>query len=385
MKIVHICTSYLTVDAFLAKLVEQQKLRGHDVYVVANTEGRSKESINSGTEIVHMFFSRRPSFRDIWCLFGLFKIIYLLRPDIVSCHTPKASLLGTLAGRMCFVKTIIYNVHGFVSMDGYSLRSGLTLLFEKIPFILADVSVFVSKSLMHFSISNRLVRADQSVVVNQGSACGVSLQSNESLVGIQSLRLKRYGSSGLRLLCVGRVSNDKNIVALVRTLVSDPVVSKLMDDGLISLEIVGGIELISEDEKELRHWVSLFPDCINIHGHCKDVARFYCNADILLHPSLREGFGMVIVEAAGFGLPAIGFDIPGVKDAIENGVTGDLVEYPDLEGFLDKVITYAKCKEDRKKLGEYSKNGIARTRVLYKDTDVIEGYCRFYETYGERQ
>jgi glycosyltransferase involved in cell wall biosynthesis len=42
----------------------------------------------------------------------------------------------------------------------------------------------------------------------------------------------------------------------------------------------------------------------------------------LVHPAHHEGWGIVIIEAAEVGTPALGFDVPGVKDAIVDGVTG---------------------------------------------------------------
>lgn len=41
-------------------------------------------------------------------------------------------------------------------------------------------------------------------------------------------------------------------------------------------------------------------------------------------PSLVEGWGLVVTEAAARYTPAIGFDVPGLRDSIEDGVTGVL-------------------------------------------------------------
>ncbi|NSC21593.1 glycosyltransferase family 4 protein, partial [Streptomyces albus subsp. chlorinus] len=52
--------------------------------------------------------------------------------------------------------------------------------------------------------------------------------------------------------------------------------------------------------------------------------RLLCRAWLLLHPSLVEGWGLVVTEAAARGTPALGFDIPGLRDSVEDGVTGVL-------------------------------------------------------------
>jgi glycosyltransferase involved in cell wall biosynthesis len=53
--------------------------------------------------------------------------------------------------------------------------------------------------------------------------------------------------------------------------------------------------------------------------------RLLGRAWLLLHSAHHEGWGMVILEAAAAGTPSIGFDVAGVRDAIEVGTTGVLV------------------------------------------------------------
>jgi glycosyltransferase involved in cell wall biosynthesis/O-antigen/teichoic acid export membrane protein len=48
------------------------------------------------------------------------------------------------------------------------------------------------------------------------------------------------------------------------------------------------------------------------------MARAHC----LLVPSVREGWGLVITEANAVGTPAVGYDVPGIRDAIRDGRTG---------------------------------------------------------------
>ncbi|WP_128436509.1 glycosyltransferase family 4 protein [Streptomyces cyaneus] len=52
--------------------------------------------------------------------------------------------------------------------------------------------------------------------------------------------------------------------------------------------------------------------------------RLLCQAWLLLHPSLVEGWGLVVTEAAARGTPAVGFDVPGLRDSVVDGVTGVL-------------------------------------------------------------
>lgn len=56
--------------------------------------------------------------------------------------------------------------------------------------------------------------------------------------------------------------------------------------------------------------------------------RLLSRAHVLVFPSVHEGWGLVILEAASVGTPAIAYSVSGVKDAIIDGQTGLLAKNP---------------------------------------------------------
>lgn len=52
-------------------------------------------------------------------------------------------------------------------------------------------------------------------------------------------------------------------------------------------------------------------------------------AHVLVVPSVREGFGINVIEAASVGTPAVGYNVPGLRDSIRHGETGYLAESAD--------------------------------------------------------
>ena len=85
----------------------------------------------------------------------------------------------------------------------------------------------------------------------------------------------------------------------------------------------------------------------------------YAAADVFVFP-LREihgdveGFGMVAVEAAGYGTPTVAFDCGGVKDAVRHNETGLLVEAGDYAAFT-KAVQRALGGFEAEKIIEFSK------------------------------
>jgi glycosyltransferase involved in cell wall biosynthesis/O-antigen/teichoic acid export membrane protein len=55
------------------------------------------------------------------------------------------------------------------------------------------------------------------------------------------------------------------------------------------------------------------------------MARAHC----LLVPSVREGWGLVVIEANSVGTPAVAYDVPGLRDSVRDGFTGRLATAGD--------------------------------------------------------
>jgi glycosyltransferase involved in cell wall biosynthesis len=70
-------------------------------------------------------------------------------------------------------------------------------------------------------------------------------------------------------------------------------------------------------------------ELVHFTGLRLDIPEIMRSLDVLVVPSLNEGFGRVIVEANAVGTPVIGADAAGIPEVIEDGVTGLLVPARD--------------------------------------------------------
>jgi len=84
----------------------------------------------------------------------------------------------------------------------------------------------------------------------------------------------------------------------------------------------------------------------------KDKVKYYRLADILLLPSLKEGFGMTITEAAACAIPAIGADHYSIKEIIINRKTGFLAKPDDLKNWTKLTLQLIKSTALRQQLGQ---------------------------------
>lgn len=92
---------------------------------------------------------------------------------------------------------------------------------------------------------------------------------------------------------------------------------------------------------------------------------YYAQSAILLAPGREidgdvEGFGLVILEAAQFGTPAVATNVGGVGEAIINGQTGILIPNNNVNTIIDTVRTLLKNNELRQQMGEAARQRVAQ-------------------------
>lgn len=88
----------------------------------------------------------------------------------------------------------------------------------------------------------------------------------------------------------------------------------------------GGTLVVAGDGPDLERLRALAGDGVEFTGFLSeaDKARELGAAWALVHPAHHEGWGLVVMEAAGAGVPTVAFDVEGVRDSVVPGETGIL-------------------------------------------------------------
>jgi glycosyltransferase involved in cell wall biosynthesis len=93
-------------------------------------------------------------------------------------------------------------------------------------------------------------------------------------------------------------------------------------------------------------------DGVRFFGHLSNEQRrqLIKKAWVLVNPSVREGWGLNVIEASALGTPSVVYDVAGLSEAVMNEKTGLLVKAGRIEELADKTIMVLKDDVLRKEL-----------------------------------
>lgn len=117
-------------------------------------------------------------------------------------------------------------------------------------------------------------------------------------------------------------------------------------------------------------------------GKRDDMTHLLAISDAMLHLSKQEAFGLVILEAMACGVPTVATAIGGIPEVVEDGKSGFLVPFGDIEMATEKTIellTNERLHHDFRKMGMQ----IAKTK--FHSSEIVQQYEElYYEVAGEK-
>jgi glycosyltransferase involved in cell wall biosynthesis len=99
-------------------------------------------------------------------------------------------------------------------------------------------------------------------------------------------------------------------------------------------------------------------EAVRFLGFRQDTDSLLQAADALVLPSTHEGLPLCILEAQAAGVPVVGSDEPGIREIVEDGVTGFVVPAVDVDGYADRLERLSREPNRRRVIAD-----AARARV----------------------
>ena len=301
---------------------------GFEVLAVANGEDALREvQRTEGVRTQHIAMHREISLRaDLRSLFDLVRLFRREKPDIVHANTPKGSLLAMMAAWLCRVPVRIYTVTGlrFETATGNFRR--LLITMERIACWCATTVIPEGEGVKKTLIRERVTSKPLEVVLN-GNINGIDLTHfNPDAVQPAS------PSPDFTFIFVGRIVRDKGIAELVSAF------TKLhTSHPNTRLILLGAFEPeLDPLPNDTVHAIQSHPAIVT-PGSVNDVRPWLKSADVLVHPSYREGFPNVVLEGTAMGLPCVVTDINGSNEIIVDGKNGIIVPKQDANALANAM------------------------------------------------
>lgn len=266
------------------------------------------------THLVHL----APLFNPV-ALWRLTRLLAQERVTILQTHGARANFYGRIAGRLAGVPVIISTVHN--SLRDYEVRAFTRWLYS--------TALRLTHSLVHriicVSDANRRDLIDECPATESRIETvynGVDPSDFSSNPDRQKIRLEFGITQGPVLVVIARLTEAKGHCYLLQAL---PCLLETWPQ--LCCMIVG--------DGELRAQLQGLAVTLGVERACKfigvrkDIADILAAADVVVLPSLSEGFPFVLLEALAMGCPVVASRVNGIPELIEDHKTGLLVQSRD--------------------------------------------------------
>jgi glycosyltransferase involved in cell wall biosynthesis/2-polyprenyl-3-methyl-5-hydroxy-6-metoxy-1,4-benzoquinol methylase len=253
---------------------------------------------------------------------ALFRLVRLLRREhvtILQTHGARSNAYGAVAGWLAGVPVIISTVHNsLLDYEVGEFKRWLYLLAKRCTIHLSDRVICVSAALRQYILDLFQTGPEHTVTVYNG----IDLNQFSPAPSGQSVRAEFKVNGGPLLVVLGRLASQKGhqylLEALPRLIKEWPELRCLM---------VGDGELYPE--------LTALAIRLGVAEHChftgvrSDVAEVLAAADVVVLPSVSEGFPFVLLEALALAKPVVASNVHAVYELIEDRKSGVLVPARD--------------------------------------------------------
>lgn len=280
------------------------------------------------------------------------RIIEIEKPDIVHTHAFKAGLLGRRAAAKMKVPIIVHTYHGHVFHSYFnnwktSVIKGLERALAKRSTAIVTISEIQKKEIV---TDHRITSSEKAHVIPLGFDLEKFRTDKEAR---RKITRKEFNleEDEVAIAIIGRLAPIKDhdfFLDVIEKMALDPQTK-------FKVFIVGDgseRERIASRVKEINNQ---FGEIIFLTSWILDIASFNQGMDIVCLTSKNEGTPVSLIEAQAGGLPVVTTDVGGIRDVVQDGVTGFVTARGDIETYAQKLrllVNEDKMRKDFGKKGE---------------------------------
>lgn len=290
------------------------------------------------------------------------------RIDILQTHLFDAGFVGLLAARLARVPVTVVARHHLD--EPLLIGSRFHVALDRWMARRASCVVVPSNAVRRHMISVEHLAGDNVEVIPYGFDFETFAATEDDRLRVR----EEFGfESDFVLGCVGRFFKNKGHVYLIAALKE---LAKEIPN--IKVLLLGSGDRGSIEAMGREYGVT---DRIIFAGYRKDVSACMRAMDLLVHPSLSESFGQVLVEAMAVGTPPVATKVGGVPEIVTDGETGLLVSPTDSDAIVRAVRKLYNDTEFRQRLALAGQKSV---REHFTSEQMVNRYMDCYQRYFER-
>lgn len=336
-------------------------LKEHEVVLSMPFVGHEEDLERMGCRCVQTEIDRRGlnPLKDLKLLLFYWKLLRKERPDRVMTFSIKPNIY---AGLVCSMLNIHYfaNVQGLgTAFQSPKLAKFVTLLykaaFRKVK------TVFFENQVNAIEFRTRGILTEDKQLVLPGAG-----------INLEQYKYSEYPTEvePVHFLYLGRIMKEKGMDELFEAIRR---LKERYGENVV-LDLVG----FFEDEYESQIDQMQKEGIVVFHGFQEEPIPFYKNAHCVVLPSYHEGMSNVLLEAAALGRPLITTDIPGCREAVDDGKTGFLCPKQDSEQLLCSMDAFMQLSpEERCEMG---KKGCLKMQNEFDKKMVVKKVLKTFES-----
>jgi glycosyltransferase involved in cell wall biosynthesis len=278
------------------------------------------------------------------------------KPDILHVHSRRgADLWGGLAARRAGVPAVLSRR---VDNPEFPLLARIKYpMYRRVIAISAEIEQQLSRA----GVPANKLRLIHSAVDAQACQPDWTRAQFRAAFGLEG--------DQLAVVCVAQLIARKGQAVLL-----DAWPAVLADCPQARLILFGQGEEEARLQEQLRHLG--LTETVRFAGFREDILSFLGHADLLVHPALREGLGICLLEAQAAGLAIVASRAGGIPEAVADAVSGLLVP-PQNPSELAGAVTQLLCDPDkRSRLGAGGRMQVAQN---FSVQSMVSGNLKVYE------
>ncbi|HEX2622097.1 MAG TPA: glycosyltransferase [Phototrophicaceae bacterium] len=368
LRVIHIiyAPGIAGAERHLLDLLAGMRERGIDArFILLVDPGSASNEMQQAAEARGIPVQRVMMYRSLdFSLFGRLRTaLQTLKPDVVHTHLAQADVHGIIAARLARIPVVVLSRHN----DDPRYRKLVRRTVYQLLWRLANGGIAISNAVRRFNIEVEGAVPAKVHTIHYGLPLPITKQDKPTVR--KALREEiAADSEALVVGMVCRLMDAKGlpdaINAFAKIAPDFPTAQFVIaGDGPLKAELAAQIQQLKmTGQIHMLGW--------------RDPMPVMAALDVLLMPSVREGFGLTLLEAMSQAIPIIGSTASAIPEIVLNGQTGITVPPRNPDALVEAMRTLLNDKPLRMHLGML---GEERLETQFSAARMVDETLNLYE------